>query len=53
MLHCRGLSPATTFGGPSPFRWTMTRDGERFRFEAGPSDDLNFRISQTSACSVA
>jgi len=53
MLHCTGLSPDTTFGGPSPFRWTMTRDGEQFRFAAGPSDDLVFRISQASACSDA
>jgi hypothetical protein len=53
MMHCRGLSPDVTFGGPSPFRWTMMRDGERFRFAAGPSDDLKFQISQASACSNA
>ena len=53
MLQCRGLSPGTTFGGPSPFRWSMERDGERFRFEAGPSDDLYFQIGEASACSAA
>jgi hypothetical protein len=53
MLHCRGMSPDMRSGAPSPFHWTMTRDGERFQFATGPTDELDFLINQASHCAPA